>query len=343
MSATRTPKVSDRVAPKAADPEPQKKKNKHRDEDDGPDFSTLLHAWIESHRSSLADSLRRLGKQPIGSFFTCLVMAIALSLPMGLSLLLSNVERLGGSWQRAAQISLYLNLDANASDGDELREQIKKMPGVADAEYINSDQALAEFQQQSGLGEALKELPQNPLPGVVLVTPLEVDKPALEALRTKLAQLPKVQQAQLDLVWVERLAAILKLGDRFVFGLTVLLVLALLLVIGNTIRLHIENRRTEIEVIKLVGGTDSYVRRPFLYMGALYGLGAGLLSWGVLEYGLNWLNGAVVGLAGLYGSNFSLAGVPLADGLSLLLGAVLLGYIGAWIAVARHLRELAPR
>ena len=175
------------------------------------------------------------------------------------------------------------------------------------------------------------------------VTPNEVDKSTLEALRQKLSELPKVQQAQLDLVWVERLAAILKLGDRFVFGLTVLLVSALLLVIGNTIRLHIENRRTEIEVIKLVGGTDSYVRRPFLYMGALYGFGAGLLSWGVLAFGLNWLNDAVVGLAGLYGSDFALAGVPVADGLSLLLGAVLLGYIGAWIAVARHLRELAPK
>ena len=98
MSATRSPKVSERVAPKAADPQPQKKK---RDDDDGPDFATLFRAWIESHRASLLDSLRRLGKQPIGSFFTCMVMAVALSLPMGLSLLLSNVERLGGSWQRA--------------------------------------------------------------------------------------------------------------------------------------------------------------------------------------------------------------------------------------------------
>ncbi|TDV60560.1 permease-like cell division protein FtsX [Pseudomonas sp. LP_7_YM] len=341
MSATRSPKVSERVAPKASAPGPQKKK-KH-DDDDGPGFAALFNAWVEAHRSSMADSLRRLGKQPIGSFFTCLVMAVALSLPMGLSLLLSNVERLGGSWQRAAQISLYLQLDASSSEGQGLVTQIKGMPGVAEAEYISRDQALNEFQQQSGLGEALKELPENPLPGVVLVTPQEVDKAVLEALRTRLAELPKVQQAQLDLVWVERLAAILKLGDRFVFGLTVLLVVALLLVIGNTIRLHIENRRTEIEVIKLVGGTDSYVRRPFLYMGALYGFGAGILSWGVLAFGLDWLNEAVVRLAGLYGSNFSLAGVPVADGLSLLLGAVLLGYIGAWIAVARHLRELAPR
>ncbi|WQG59696.1 permease-like cell division protein FtsX [Pseudomonas sp. RTB3] len=343
MSATRSPKVSERVAPKAAEPQPQKKK-KPGDDDDGPDFSTLLHAWLEAHRSSVLDSVRRLGKQPIGSFFTCLVMAIALSLPMGLSLLLNNVERLGGSWQRAAQISLYLELNASASEGNALSEQIKRMPGVAEAEYISKDQALVEFQQQSGLGEALKELPQNPLPGVVLVTPNEVDKPDPGGpAHRNWQQMPKVQQAQLDLVWVERLAAILKLGDRFVFGLTVLLVSALLLVIGNTIRLHIENRRTEIEVIKLVGGTDSYVRRPFLYMGALYGLGAGFLSWGVLAFGLDWLNDAVTGLAGLYGSDFALAGVPLADGFSLLLGAVLLGYIGAWIAVARHLRELAPR
>ena len=220
MSATRSPKVSERVAPKAADPQPPKKK-KH-DDDDGPDFATLFRAWVESHRASLLDSLRRLGKQPIGSFFTCMVMAVALSLPMGLSLLINNVERLGGSWQRAAQISLYLQLDATPAQGESLREQIKGMPGVADAEYVGRDQALEEFQQQSGLGEALRELPENPLPGVVLVTPNEVDKPTLEALRQKLSELPKVQQAQLDLVWVERLAAILKLGDRFVFGLTVL-------------------------------------------------------------------------------------------------------------------------
>ncbi|ANC00751.1 MULTISPECIES: permease-like cell division protein FtsX [Pseudomonas] len=341
MSTTRTPKVSERVAPKAADPKPEKQRGGH--DDDGPDFRTLLNAWLESHRASLADSLRRLGKQPIGSFFTCLVMAVALSMPMGLSLLLKNVEKLGGSWQRAAQISLYLKLDAGSKEGEALRDEIKGMPGVAEATYVSREQALQEFQQQSGLGEALRELPDNPLPGVVVVTPTEVDKPALEALRQRLSELPRVEVAQLDLVWVERLAAILKLGDRFVFGLAVMLISALLLVIGNTIRLHIENRRVEIEVIKLVGGTDSYVRRPFLYMGALYGLGAGVLAWGILAFGLNWLNDAVVGLSGLYNSDFALGGVPGSDGLSLLIGAVLLGYIGAWIAVARHLNELAPR
>lgn len=310
---------------------------------DEPDFRTLFHAWLESHRASLVDSLRRLARQPIGSFFTCLVMAVALSLPMGLSLLLDNVEKLGGSWQRAAQISLFLDMSAGERDGQALREQIAAMDDVSDAEWISREQALEEFQQLSGLGQALKELPENPLPGVVLVTPKEVDKAKLEALRQRLAELPKVEQAQLDLVWVERLTAILKLGDRFVFGLSLLLILALLLVIGNTIRLHIENRRAEIEVIKLVGGTDGYVRRPFLYMGALYGFGAGIFAWLLLAFGLDWLNDAVVRLAGLYGSDFALGGVPSSDGFSLLLGAVLLGYIGAWLAVARHLNELAPR
>lgn len=310
---------------------------------DEPDFKSLFYAWLESHRASMVDSVGRLIKQPIGSFFTCLVMAVALSLPMGLALLLDNVERLGGSWQRAAQISLFMELNVDAQQGQMIREQVDAMPDVAEASWISREQALEEFQQLSGLGEALRELPENPLPGVILVTPNEVDRDNLEALRQRLDELPGVEQAQLDLVWVERLTAILKLGHRFVFGLSLLLVATLLLVIGNTIRLHIENRRTEIEVVKLVGGTDGYVRRPFLYMGALYGLGAGLIAWGLLAFGLGWLNEAVIGLAGLYGSDFSLAGVPLDDGLSLVLGALLLGYIGAWLAVARHLSELAPR
>ncbi len=311
--------------------------------DDELDFAGHLRAWLENHRASLADSLGRLAKHPFGSLFTCLVMAVALSLPMGLALLLDNIERLGGSWQRAAQISLFLRMDVPPEGGARLQAEIQALPEVAEAELISREQALVEFQQLSGLGEALRELPDNPLPAVILVTPEEVDKDRLEQLRAQLAGLPGVELAQLDLVWVERLTAILKLGDRFVFGLSLLLIATLLLVIGNTIRLHIENRRTEIEVVKLVGGTDGYVRRPFLYMGALYGLGAGLLAWLLLAYGLAWLNEAVISLAGLYGSEFSLGGVPLEDGIYLVIGAVFLGYIGAWLAVARHLNELAPR
>lgn len=311
--------------------------------DSGPSFGTLFRAWLENHKASFADSIKRLFGQPFGSLFTCLVMAVALSLPMGLSLLLSNVERLGGSWQRAAQISLFLKLDVSDARGEQLRQEIVALPDVADALWISREQALDEFQALSGLGEALRELPSNPLPAVIVVTPNEIDKQRLERLQAQLAEMPAVELAQLDLLWVERLSAILNLGNRFVFGLAVLLIATLLLVIGNTIRLHIENRRNEIEVVKLVGGTDGYVRRPFLYMGALYGLGAGLLAWGLLAFGLGWLNDTVVKLSGLYGSNFSLAGVSIKDGVSLVIGAIFLGYIGSWLAVARHLRELAPR
>ncbi|MCQ4348649.1 permease-like cell division protein FtsX [Pseudomonas stutzeri] len=329
--------------PRGAEEGAPEQRQRHLQEAERTDWGGLLRAYLDSHRASLLDSLRRLAAQPFGSFLTCLVMGIALSLPMGLALLLDSVERLGGSWQRAAQISVFLKLELADREGQALRERIAGMDGVLAAEWISREQGLEQLQQHSGLGDVLRELPENPLPAVVLVTPQEVDKAALEALRARLAALPGVDQAQLDLLWVERLGAILQLGERFVFGLAVTLVLALLLVVGNTIRLHIENRRAEIEVIKLVGGTDGYVRRPFLYTGAFYGVGAGLLAWGVLEYGLGWLNQSVVGLAGLYHSDFALAGVPVEDGLSLLVGAVLLGWIGAWLAVARHLRQLAPQ
>lgn len=319
------------------------RKTREKPEEQDTSWGDLFRAYLESHRASILDSLKRLFGHPFGSFFTCLVMGITLSLPMGLSLLLNNVEQLGGSWQKAAQISLYLELKTDEQVGHELREQIEAMPEVFEAQLISSEDALHELQEQSGLGDALKELPDNPLPAVIAVTPTEIDRARLESLRQELAAMPQVQQAQLDLIWVERLSAILKLGERFIFGLSVLLVLTLLLVIGNTIRLHIENRREEIEVIKLVGGTDGYVRRPFLYMGALYGLGAGLIAWVLLVFSLNWLNEAVMRLAGLYGSDFSLQGVPLEDGIYLTIGALLLGWIGAWLAVARHLNELAPR
>lgn len=304
---------------------------------------SLFASWMDSLRASLLDSLRRLVKHPIGSFFTALVIAVALSLPMGLSLLLDNLDRLSGSWQKAAQISLFLNLDVGEPAAQQLRDDVAAMPNVLAAEYISRTQALEEFQQQTGIGQALKDLPENPLPASILVTPKQVDKQVLENLRQQLADLSGVELAQLDQVWVERLSAILTLGQRGVFGLTLLLVSALLLVIGNTIRLAIENRRTEIEVIRLVGGTDGYIRRPFLYMGAFYGLFGGFMAWVLLAYGLNWLNGAVVRLSGLYASNFSLSGISLENGLLLVTGALLLGWIGAWLAVARHLSELSPR
>lgn len=308
-----------------------------------PGFKQQFNAWVENHKSGLMDSLHRLFRHPIGSFLTCLVMAIALSLPMGLSIILKSINQLAGSWQQAAQITVFLNLDVSDQTAIKLSDQLNAMPSIDSTKVIKKTEALQEFQQQTGLGQALQALPDNPLPAVIVVTPKELDKPAITALQAQLQELPEVDRAQLDIQWVERLMAIIQLGERFIFGISVLLIAALLLVIGNTIRLAIENRRTEIEVIKLVGGTDGYVRRPFIYMGALYGLGAGLLAWLLLVNGLNWINTYVIKLAGLYASNFMLSNVSMDDALSLVIGAVLLGWVGAWLAVARHLRELAPR
>ncbi|MEE3159111.1 MAG: FtsX-like permease family protein, partial [Pseudomonadota bacterium] len=184
-----------------------------------------------------------------------------------------------------------------------------------------------------------------PLPSVIVVTPKSIEggAAALEPLRDRLVALDGVDQVQIDLLWVERLSAILAMFERFASGLAVLLIIALLLVMANTIRLAIESRREEILVIKLVGGTDAFVRRPFLYIGVLYGLLAGLLAWVLLALGLAWLNVTVERVAALYQSDFALFGMPFTDGLALVFGAMLLGLAGAWLAVGQHVRAIEPQ
>lgn len=318
---------------------------KHRVDGPASENTSLvaqLISWFNNHKQSFVDSLVRILRRPFGSFFTCLVIAVSLSLPMGLSLLLKSLESVGGYWQQAAQISVFLQLDASEQQMEALLERLEQHSAVASVELIDKEQALTEFEQFSGMAEVLAQLPNNPLPASLRITPKEVENERLAKLVADLESLQVVAQVQLDSQWVERLQAILQLGQRFVFALSLLLVATLLLVVGNTLRLHIESRRTEIEVIKLVGGTDSYVRRPFLYMGILYGVGGGLIAWLLLALGFNWLDEQVTVLAQLYGSAFSLGGISLEDGFSLLLGAILLGYFAAWLAVARHLRELLP-
>ena len=274
---------------------------------------------------------------------TIMVMTIVLALPMGLAVLIGQVERLGVDWQRAAQLSVYLQ-DVKGEAADSLLERIIALDQVADAQLLDAELALAEFKQYSGMGDALDQLAYNPLPAVIVVTPVSIEGGAstLEPLRDRLAALEGVDQVQIDLLWIERLTRILALLERFTGGLAVLLVLALLLVMINTIRLAIESRRDEIVVIKLVGGTDAFVRRPFLYIGVLYGLLAGLLAWVLLAIGMGWLNSAVREVATLYQSDFELAGMPSVDGLTLVAGAMLLGLVGAWLAVGRHIADIQP-
>ncbi|MBL4609470.1 MAG: cell division protein FtsX [Pseudomonas sp.] len=310
----------------------------------GHSWKHPLRSWLGSHRDSARQALERLRHNPLSSAMTILVMTIVLALPMGLGVLIGQVERLGVDWQRAAQLSVYLvdNVQPEAATG--VLEQVRDLDQVAEAHLLDAEMALAEFKQHSGMGDALDQLAYNPLPAVIVVTPVSIEGGAavLEPLRDQLAALQGVEQVQIDLLWIERLTRILALLERFTGGLAVLLVLALLLVMINTIRLAIESRRDEIVVIKLVGGTDAFVRRPFLYIGVLYGLLAGLLAWLLLALGMVWLNSAVREVAALYQSDFELAGMPAVDGLTLVAGAMLLGLVGAWLAVGRHVRAIQP-
>lgn len=304
-----------------------------------------LRSWANSHRDSARLALHRVTDSPFSTLMIVLVMSIVLALPMGLTVLIDQVEQLGIDWQRAAQLSVYLEDEVDAAEAGQLQSRIDELPGVASTQLLDKELALAEFQQHSGLGEALQQLAYNPLPNVILVMPesIEGGSSALRPLRDQLAQLPGVDEVQIDLLWVERLTAVLKMFERFTGGLTILLIIALLLVMANTIRLAIESRREEILVVKLVGGTDAFVRRPFLYLGVYYGILAGALAWLLLIAGLSWLNVTVREVASLYQSDFVLSGMPVIDGLTLLAAAMLLGLAGAWLAVGRHIREIQPQ
>lgn len=290
------------------------------------------------------DSLKRLLAAPGSSLMTWLVLAIALSLPMTLYVSLENVKQLSRNWDQTSQISVYLKKGVLDRFADDMTQDIASWPEVSSAVYIPPDQALKEFSASTGLSDVIFGLGDNPLPGVISVIPKlsNQDETTLEQLQLKLEQQRHVDSVQLDLMWVKRLYQFMELGQRLVWALAALLGLAVLLIIGNTIRLSIESRRDEIRVVKLVGGTDAFVRRPFLYTGLWFGLGGGIIAWILLSMGLFWLSGPVEQLISLYGSDFTLKGLGFVDSLLLILDGVVLGWLGAWLAVSRHLSCIEP-
>lgn len=302
-------------------------------------------SYLSHHRLVARESFLRLLATPIPSLMTWLVIGIAMALPGSLYVGLSNVEAVSRGWDGAAQISLFVHKVVSEQDSRKLARSIEARPEVASVEFISRDQALAEFQQLSGYGEVLEHLDDNPLPAVIVVRPVEEDisAEATEQLFRVLGDLPQVDQAVLDLEWVQRLYSMMALGKRMTLSLAALLSLGVLLVVGNTIRLAIESRREEIVIVKLVGGTNAFVRRPFLYTGLWYGLGGGILAWLIISVSLLWLGGPVAELAGLYQSEFALQGLGVGDSLMMWLGGGLLGLLGAWLAVGRHLGAIEPR
>ncbi len=303
-----------------------------------------LRGWGEHHRQVARDSWRRLLASPGGSAMTWLVIGIALALPGGLFVALQNIESLGRGWDGSAQVSLFLEERVSTDRGRALARELLARDDVTETDYVSPEQALEEFRALSGYGDILDGLDSNPIPALILVRPGEgIGADATEALFEALQALPEVERAVLDLQWVQRLYAMMGLGRHLAMALTVLLALGVVLVVGNTIRLAIENRRDEIVITKLVGGTDAFVRRPFLYTGAWYGLGGGIVAWLLIGLTLIWLGGPVARLADLYDSGFRVQGPGLGATLLLWSGGALLGWLGAWLAVGRHLRDVEPR
>ena len=307
-------------------------------------FGARFKGYLANHRSVAKVSLQRLLAVPAASIMTWGVIAIALALPAGLYVLLHNAQQLSSGWDSPVQISVYLEMGASKEQARRLNENISKRPDVAKTSFISADQALQEFRESSGFGDAVQYLDENPLPSVIVVHPVTVTGSAsAEILLRELQVMSGVDQAQLDLEWVQRLYSIMALGRRAALVLGFLLSLAVLLVIGNTIRLAIEARRAEIVVVKLVGGTDGFVRRPFLYTGIWYGLGGGILAWILINLVMLWLSSPVTQLVSAYNSEFDPSGLGFLPTMLLLLTSGLLGLFGAWIAVGRHLSDIEPR
>jgi len=297
------------------------------------------------HLQALFGSLGRLARNPMATLLTLLVIALALALPVALRLFVVNAQAATGNFANAVDISVYLKTEVPLAKAQQLATVAGQRRDVAAVTLIPADKGLEDFRNYSGFGDALGALKENPLPHVLHVRPqpLESSAAALDALRRYFGAWPEVDVVQVDSEWVMRFNAILEVLRRLLLIAALLLGVGVLAVIGNTIRLEIQARRAEIEVTKLVGGSNAYVRRPFLYTGVLYGLGGALIAWGIISVAASVLAEPVATLARLYGSRYVLRG-PSGEDIGILLGVgAVLGWLGAWISAARHLRGIEPR
>lgn len=303
---------------------------------------TALKRYFSLHLANLLGALGRVLRQPVGTLLTVFVIAIALALPAGLRVLVNNADVLSEGWEGAADFTVYLRMDLAESEAKQLAEQITMRSDVVEVSFVSRLQALEDFRARSGFGEALEALDDNPLPHALVVRPAAAELADIEALGADLEAMAETELVKIDTEWVARLQSILMLVARAVDIASVLLGFAVVLVIGNTIRLEINNRSDEIEVMKLVGGSDGFIRRPFLYLGFCYGLFGALAAAALIGLALILISGPVRTLAALYASDYAVRGLTLADTLSLLGGGAVLGWAGAWLAAARHLRQIEP-
>jgi cell division transport system permease protein len=296
------------------------------------------------HLQTSIGSLGRLAQHKLATTLTILVIGIALALPACLHLLVANAQIATGNWNRAVDVTVFLKRPTSAEEARRTVERIRQRRDVAETQLILADDALQEFRRDSGFGEAIDALNENPLPHTIVVRPAATYMNAanLESLATDIRRLPSVGVVQLDTAWVNRLNAILEAFQRGLLLAAGILGLGVMVIVGNTIRLDIQNRREEIEVTKLVGGSDAFVRRPFLYNGVWYGLGGAVTAWLITLIAIGVLREPIGRLAGLYGSAFELGTLDPKASAVLLLSGVALGWLGSYIAATRHLRQIEP-
>ena len=340
-------RASRRKRPMALSEELARDKNRRppsgRSTSTSPPPHAWLSAWFRQHGEVLRHSLRRLTQAPFGFAMTAAVLGVTMALPAALWVLIANISHVDGQWEGSARIALYLHHDTDDQRAVAFARELARSPDIAHIEVIPRAQALEEFRAYSGFGQALDALGGNPLPPVLMIRAQEERSAAfVEDLVTNLRSLDEVEMATYDLTWMERLFAIIDLAQRLLWLLSVLLALAILLIVGNTIRLDILNRREEIEVVKLVGGTAAFIRRPFLYSGLWYGLTGGLLAWLLVELTRLGMTIPVGRVAQSYGAAFQMEGLGVSGLLMLPAVGVTLGLLGSWLAVWMHVRKIEP-
>ena len=308
-----------------------------------PRRRSRIGAWLDHHAYSFVASVGRMLGKPWATLLTVGVMAVALALPLGLWGALSNVERLAGDVRQSRQVSVFLQSSVDAGQAAALADTLRGDADVAEVELRTPDQGLAELHERGGLGEAVDALDslgldENPLPYLLLVTPAGDER----LLADRLQSLAEADVVQHDAAWRERLDGWLRFGLRLAAVLAVLLGLGAALVVGNTVRLDIQQRREEIGVLQLLGATDGFIRRPFLYLGAWYGLAAGALALLVLTGTQLALRAPLAELAASYGSDFALRGFAPLHVLAIVLAAAALGWLGAGLVTGHYLRQTRP-
>lgn len=306
--------------------------------------SGAFSTWLTRHANTAAGALGRLSRQPLASLMIVLVIGVTLALPAAINVVVKNAQTVSGSWDNALDFSVYLKVDVSVDAAKGLASIIAQRADVSSVDLVTADEALIEFKRQSGFGDALNQLSENPLPHALIIRPSPSSTSAsMVLLQEEIGNLPESDLVQVDTEWVQRFHAILDIVRQAIAIGSALLGLAIVVTIGNTIRLDIENRRGEIEVTKLIGASNAFVRRPFLWTGFWYGLFGGTFALLLVQCGLFLLKGPVARLAGLYQGNITVANMGVTESAAIIGAAVFLGLFASWFTAARHMYRIEPR